>query len=294
MKEFRANFHIHTRLSDGKWTVAQVVEEIARQDIEYFSITDHDRIDGNKEAATLALQFGLKHTNGVELSCGFGGELGLDFSHGCHILGYDFDYDKMKKALQKIEQNKRGIIHQLFSALVSAGYKLPESCLFADGSFPKRTQIAQVLVAAGYASSANEAYEKILNSPSFLPFANNRPSIKQGIKTIKDCGGIAVWAHPFELTKGGKFELSRQQVKAMLPLMLSYGIDGMEVYYHNIYGQFSAEQICFLEGLANESKLIKSVGTDFHFPSESGNALLCYSMNPPAKNDMKRLFEEKS
>ena len=50
------NLHIHTEYSDGGKTVAEIVTGLKAAGVEYFSITDHDQIHGNIEAAELAKQ----------------------------------------------------------------------------------------------------------------------------------------------------------------------------------------------------------------------------------------------
>ncbi|MDR3217095.1 MAG: PHP domain-containing protein [Clostridiaceae bacterium] len=77
----KVNFHIHTTHSDGGKTPAEVVALLKAAGVRYFAITDHDKVAGNIEAATLAKEAELEHINGIELSCCFAdGEIGLDES----------------------------------------------------------------------------------------------------------------------------------------------------------------------------------------------------------------------
>jgi len=132
--------------------------------------------------------------------------------------------------------------------------------VYQNGQIIERKIIGYELVRAEYAADNNKAFSKILNSDKYRKYAENLPVIKEGIAIIHACGGLVVWAHPFGIAHGGQNELSKEQVAEFLKNMLDYGIDVVEAYYQ----EYSAEKIRFLEKLAEEMKLPKSVATDFH------------------------------
>jgi predicted metal-dependent phosphoesterase TrpH len=254
------NFHIHTRYSDGSKDVAEIVAGLKDAGVRCFSITDHDCVKGNEEASALAKQYGLTHINGVEFSCCFDGEIGFDATYVCHIIGLDIDTDRMQICLDKIAAAKEEKVVALFNELIRDGYKLNAKNVYNDGMIKERRIIGREIVNAGYAKDLDEAFGKILNSGKYHGYANNIPTIKESIGMIHDCGGIAVWAHPFGVTRGGKRALTKEQVARLSESMLSYGIDAVEVYYQ----EYSAEKIKFLEELAKGMKLPASVATDYH------------------------------
>lgn len=255
------NLHIHTTYSDGGKTAAEVVEGLKAAGVKYFAITDHDTVEGNAEAAALAGQNGMKYCNGMEVSCCFsGGEIGLDMSYVCHIVGLGFDLRKMQIEVDRLLEFKCERIRQLFRALVADGYALDENAVFEIAAVKRREKIGKELIAKGYAQNMNEAFEKILNSGKYAAYAQNVPPIRDAIKIIHDCGGVAVWAHPFDITRGGKKELTEAQVLELAQSMIEYGIDGMEVYYQH----YGPSRIRFLNGIADAHMLLKSIGTDYH------------------------------
>ena len=257
------NLHIHTTLSDGGNTPAEIVAMLKEAGVTTFSITDHDTVEGNIEAAALAKEHGLTHINGIELSCCFAdGELGLDESWVIHILGYGFDIDLMRDKLVELESKKHTQLRELFDLLVADGYNIDIESITQDGKITERTHIAKELIRKGYATNGDECFSKILNTERYRSFAKYKPSIKEGIKIINDCGGLAVWAHPFGVTRGGKKELTEEQVLSLLSTMLvnEYGIGGIEVYYQ----QYTLEQIILLNYHAELRNLYASVGTDYH------------------------------
>ncbi|MDR3293132.1 MAG: PHP domain-containing protein [Clostridiales bacterium] len=260
----KINFHIHTTHSDGGKTPAEVVALLAETVVEYFAITDHDKVTGNIEAAEAAVQYGLKHIGGIELSCCFAdGEIGFDESWACHILGLGIDAAKMQAELTRIEAEKDVQFRKLFDLLVADGYNIDIKRVTINGKIPARKTLSKELINKGYANSGDECYEKILNTERYRKYAKIKPTIKDGIDVIHACGGLAVWAHPFGVTRGGKREIAREQVVELLRSMIDYKIDGIEAYYH----KYSAERIRLLEALADQNKLLKSIGTDFHCSS---------------------------
>jgi len=280
MKE---NLHIHTTYSDGELTVAQIVAELKRLGVKKFSITDHDCVDGSVEAKKLADKNGMEYVTGIELSCCFSDhEIGLDETWSVHILGYNINVDKMRAQLQSINDEKTHELKELCELLVSDGYKINIGRAMVGGKIPARKTISRELIACGYAKDPDEAYSKILNTERYRPFANIKPSIKKGIEIIHACDGLAVWAHPFMVTRGGKKEITREQVAKLVIQMQKYGLDGMEVFYQ----KFNDKQIAFLNEIADKNpRLVKTVGTDFH----GGNNSLVYDKAeikdfPVAKN----------
>jgi len=255
------NLHIHTTHSDGGDTVADIVAMLKNAGVTTFSITDHDTAEGNAEAAILAKEQGLTHINGIELSCCFSdGEIGLDESWTMHILGYGFDLDLMKAKLAELENRKHKMLRELFDLLVADGYNIEFTKTAQDGKIAERTYIAKELIRQGYAADGNEAFAKILNTDRYRPYAKYKPSIIEGIRIIHSCGGLVVWAHPFGVTRGGKKELSQEQVYKLLFVLIHYCIDGIEVYYQ----QYTPKQIEWLRSHADTYCLYKTVGTDYH------------------------------
>jgi predicted metal-dependent phosphoesterase TrpH len=255
------NLHIHTTHSDGGNTPAEVVAMLEKAGVTVFAITDHDQVEGNAEAAVLAGEHGLTHINGIELSCCFAdGEIGFDESWVAHILGFGFDLDRMRSKLEEMKIERQNRIHGLLHSLASDGYNIELEQIAGNGKIPTRNAIAKILIDKGYAGNVDECYEKILNAQPHRQYAKNKPTIQEGIKIIHDCGGIAIWAHPFGVTRGGKKELKQDQISELLMSMMLYGLDGIEVFYQG----YTPEQISWLNGHAERFNFFKTVGTDYH------------------------------
>src|SRR4030043_2300328 len=98
------DLHIHSRSSDGAFTVEEIVKEAKLRNIGLMSITDHDSIGCQEIAMDLAGKVGIRYVSGVELNVTFshpkyheGKAVSLDF------LGYQFDA-KNRELKEKLKQ----------------------------------------------------------------------------------------------------------------------------------------------------------------------------------------------
>jgi predicted metal-dependent phosphoesterase TrpH len=264
----KVNLHVHTMYSDGSKTVPEVVSALKAAGIEYFAITDHDTLDGSLEATEYAEKYKMKHFNGIELSCRFtNGEIGFDDLCGCHILGLGIKTVEMKKRQEAHNEINRVNMQKLYKLLTDDEYDLSQI-----NAIPARKDIIKALVDKGYAKDKIDCKKNIFSKPSYRQYANYCMDVQTAIQTIKECGGISIWAHPFIASGPGRKEiLVEKQISELLDLLCNYGLDGIEVYYRYKIDaviikdeEHLAEKIRFMENLADSKKLIKSIGTDYH------------------------------
>ena len=84
--ELRADLHLHTTASDGRWPPEQLIEQVRGAGIGFFAVTDHDSLGSLVETAELVRGSGLRFLPGVELSSRLNGQT-------YHLLAYGFDLD---------------------------------------------------------------------------------------------------------------------------------------------------------------------------------------------------------
>lgn len=77
----KADLHIHTLASDGTASVEEVLARVATSDLRVVAITDHDTIDGARQAQRLAADFGVDVIVGEEVSTHEGHLLALFIEH---------------------------------------------------------------------------------------------------------------------------------------------------------------------------------------------------------------------
>ncbi|MGC9031137.1 MAG: PHP domain-containing protein, partial [Desulfomonilaceae bacterium] len=80
------DLHVHTSMSDGTYSPAEVVEMARKKGLRAIAITDHDTVAGVEPARRAAADSGVEIVPGVEMS--------TEWPRGImHILGYFIDVE---------------------------------------------------------------------------------------------------------------------------------------------------------------------------------------------------------
>ena len=261
------DYHMHTLCSDGRNTVEQVVEQVKEEQLESFSIADHDTIDGVERARELCPE-PVHFVSGVEITCREVYCKEIDRFVSIHLLGYGFD--EHNRGLFELFQERRRHVAVVFLALMkelaTAGYpvelsNVPISC----GNY---LQLRDIL------SYVSEKYNPLPENvkeiiDAYYPAMNEANiSLSKAIYTVKKAGGFTIWAHPFHVYHHfKKLELSREEVTALLLFLKQWGLDGIESDYLG----FQPEERDFLRELAKEHGMICSAGSDYHGTSSPRN-----------------------
>jgi hypothetical protein len=246
------DLHVHTTFSDGTLTPREVVQLAKRVGLRAIAITDHDTVRGNREAAEEGRRLGVEVVPGVEVS--------VDFDVGTmHVLGYyvDIGCDTLVETLQKIENARHERNRKILEKLARLGMPLnyEEIKAIACEGPVGRPHIAQALVQKGHVVNLRAAFDKYLKKGAPAYAERLRFSEAEGIRTIREAGGIAVLAHPKSLSCNDTECLS-----AIVARLVSLGLQGIEVYYPS----HSPEMQRTCESLAGQYGLIVTGGTDFH------------------------------
>ena len=272
----------HSRHSDGALAPRDVVAAAAAAGVELLSLTDHDTVDGVREAADAAVEVGIRLVTGVEISA-------LDESgRDLHILGYLID-DRKPELLERLERyraDRERRSEAMVEALRELGFELDEGPLerrMAIGKPIGRPHLAEAVTA--HPGNAERLLTEGLAEPSaFLgaylikgaPAFRSRqlPSVPEAIAAIHDAGGVAVWAHPF-------WDISAAaQVLDAIDRFRADGIDGVECFYVS----HTAEQTTLLAERCVELGLLSTGSSDFHGPEHplmSGfRAFRTYGLTP--------------
>jgi 3',5'-nucleoside bisphosphate phosphatase len=237
--------HCHTTYSDGTLTPLQLVKAAKQAGVKALAITDHDTLAGWDEAIAAAGN-DLEIVPGVELSTVHNGR-------SLHILGFYPRRADLQGPLQERQAGRRRRGERMLEKLTELGYPL-ELPRFSDGAVPGRPHVANALVRAGHVKSSEEAFRRFLREggPAYVEY--EKFSTVDGIQLLRDCGAVAVWAHPY-LFKGGT-------VETVLPDLVAAGLMGLEVLHPN----HSPSQIRKLEEYCADLNLLKTGGSDYHGP----------------------------
>lgn len=240
------DLHNHTTYSDGTLSPTDLVKEAITAGINALAITDHDTLAGWDEAISAAAD-ALDIVPGVELST-------TENGRSLHVLGFYPNRDALDPALQERLAVRRERAAAMVERLAELGYPITLPAMEGNRA-PGRPHLAAAMVAAGYAKSMDEVFDRWLgdHGPAYVPYAEF--SATDGIRLLRDCGAVPVWAHPY-LFRGGT-------VETVLPKLVEAGLMGVEVYHPS----HSPSDIRRLEEFCQRYGLIMTGGSDYHGPS---------------------------
>ena len=251
------DLHIHSTASDGTSSPSELLMMAVSQNLAAIAITDHDTVEGSREARQIGIPPQLKFVTGVEISTGPPPTVDCDGS--LHILGYAVDLDDpaLNQALDLLQKARKTRNPQIVERLNALGFEmsLDDIRKKIGKSQLGRPHIAQHMVRRGYVSSIDEAFDNYLSHGKPAYVDKYRIPCNQAIDIIRSSGGIAVLAHPVLL----EFD-SADRLEIAVVELVKLGLGGIEVYYP----EHSVENTEFYESLADKYNLIKTGGTDYH------------------------------
>ena len=289
----RIDLHIHSTASDGSLTPAEIIDHAQKLNLAAIAITDHDSIDGSKEALQIAIPPSLHFLTGVEISAAhppfFPG------SGSFHILGYDINlYNRdLNRVLRKLQEARKNRNPKILNKLKKLGFQLSLEEVDQEGGEGQlgRPHIAYAMLKKGFVASIDEAFDKYLGTQKAAYVDKDRIECEQAIKIIRAAGGIPVLAHPALLNIG-----DNQQLDTLLQNLMKIGLAGIEVYYP----EHSPQQIQQYTELAEKYNLLMTGGTDFHgaimpeikMGSGEGDLFVPYNLYKELMNANKRSFRD--
>jgi len=265
------DLHIHSKVSDGKLTVQEILKEAKNRNIGFMAITDHDSIRYQTQATATAKKEGIRYVTGVELNVTFthpkyheGKPVSLDF------LGYQFDStnkaleSKLETMAKYREERAAKILGNLnsefeeenISALTEDDLRQIEESV--DGVLG-RPHIADYLVKKRIVKTRQEAFDKYLvkcDVPKYPLY------LEEASKLIRDAGGKLVLAHPNDPHGTSLVALTKSLVEQTVIIqekMLLY-IDGVECWHSRNTPETTNHYVTF----AKEHGLIMTGGSDCH------------------------------
>jgi 3',5'-nucleoside bisphosphate phosphatase len=249
----RVDLHTHTSYSDGLDSPTQLVAKAAQQGLHSMAITDHDILAALPEAQQAGCDCGVEVLVGIELTVQY------QQYDDIHLLGYFFDpaHAALQAQLALAQQHRmqRGVaMLERINALLMQDGKAPldkERVLQSARGALTRPHLAQALMARGYASSIQNAFENFL-IPCNVPKA--AMSAEEAFALMAQAGGVCSLAHP------GTLSTDPDVLYPLLDAFKAMGLVGLEVYHHCHY----PEAIALFQSCATRYGLVATGGSDYH------------------------------
>lgn len=245
------DLHMHSTASDGTDSPKKILEKISEiKGLKIFALTDHDTISGVEQIQNQIPQ-NIFFVNGVEFSCKTAG------GNKCHILGYFYDADntEFQKILEQgknLHKDKMDARLKFLSELYKINFSADDVKKICENEVAGKPHIVNFIFEK-FGIAKKKIYDDLEKCKIDI-----RLDAKKVIDTIKNSGGVSVWAHPL----GGEGEKISSQAKfeKNLAELKSFGLDGLECYY----SRYNAEQRKILLEAAEKNNLLISGGSDYH------------------------------
>lgn len=249
MMKYKADLHIHSCYSDGSATIEEIVALVRDSEINVFSISDHDNMEGIKKALELTKDMKVQFIPGIEISSLY--ENGYEHILGYHCAVEDAGIKKIcNQNITAFEKKDEKFVENL----IDEGYPL-DLGEYRSFTYNSRNGGWKVLNYIIEKEIIDDIYG-FLNTyqpGGVLPFAQ-LVSPETAIKQIHKAGGLAVLAHP------GSYVKTEEELNQLLKRYMENGIDGIECY--TFKNSENVKDTCIQFCLKNN--LMITGGSDYH------------------------------
>jgi len=247
------DLHSHSTASDGSLSPSELVRLAKLRNIDVLALTDHDNIDGIREARLEADKVGLQLVAGAELSVSWGHKT-------LHIVGLnlDIDHPDLLKGLRQLCEFRQWRSEEIARRLAKKRIEgaLVGAQTFAKGKIIGRVHFARFLIEQGYAKDMRQVFKRYLvqGKPGYVP--GDWATLEEALGWIHGAGGQAVIAHP------ARYRLSATRLRQLLGEFQELGGEALEV----VSGSHSRDEIQHMAQLCQRNGLLASAGSDYHGP----------------------------
>lgn len=249
MKQYKADLHMHSRWSDGSLDMKDLLRLGSKEKIEIMAVTDHDTLEGQDEALEEGLNLGITVIPGIEISA-----FNPKTNRKVHILGYCIkNTDRVNKTLRPYLMERNQATMDAVKIIQEAGYPIELADVQRHANrrgIIYRQHIMHALADRGYCLSIyGDLYQKFFGKNGIAKLTGSYITADKAVKLIKECGGFAVLAHPFQY----------DSIDLVKPLC-DVGLDGIEA----IHPTQTREQSNVIKEIAVEHGLFLTGGSDAH------------------------------
>ncbi|MEE4240187.1 MAG: PHP domain-containing protein [Desulfopila sp.] len=246
------DLHIHSNFSDGTDSPTELVYLALKRGLKALAITDHDTIAGVPEClAATAAHGGIEAISGIEVSV-------VHREKNFHLLGYMFDHDdpNLHNKVTVLQEARKDRNEKIIIKLQKLGIHISIEDMNEASPVGQtgRPHIAGLLCRKGIVKNMEEAFSKYLKKGAVAYESRFVYSAVEAIDFIKKSGGMAVLAHPAQVTQ------SFVEMSQIVGDLVDIGLDGIEGYYptHSVAVRKKLLKI------AQRYDMIVTGGSDYH------------------------------
>lgn len=264
MRNGAVDLHMHSNVSDGKTSPAQLVQELIQHKIKSFSLTDHDTIAGIEIISLVYDKLGQLGYDlpdlipGVEISAELDGQ-------EVHILAYypAGGIRGIESFLEERKKDRENRNRQLCEKVKEQGMAIEYDELKHEGGYIiGRLHMAQLMIRKAFVASVDEAFDLYLAEGRPCYVKRVLPTALDTFDVIRNSGGVPVLAHPaiYKDWLRGEERISQEKLLEKLRTLKELGLQGVEV----IHGESSMDESRILAEVSSVLGLLPTVGSDYH------------------------------
>lgn len=245
------DLHVHSTASDGTNSPAELAKIAVGAGLSAFALTDHDTLEGIREARNAAASHGVRLISACEISC--------EVEQGTmHLLVY-FLEDRpgpLQDRLVTLQAGRTGRNDRILEVLQNNGIAVSIDDVLeeAGGGSVGRPHLAAVMLRKGYVSSIQEAFDLWLGKGCPAYMERERLSPEESIALARDSGAVSVLAHP------GTLSMSPAELDVFVAELAAMGLDGIEAEY----ARYERHERDSYHALAERHGLCATGGSDYH------------------------------
>ncbi len=245
------DLHSHSSASDGLLSPADSARYAAEKGLTTWALTDHDTVDGLKDAAKVCMQTGVNFVPGIEITIAWPtGEF--------HLLGLGLrkKSEELKNVIEYVTRERHERNLQIVKKMNEDGYNFTLEQI--ESSFTAsqigRPHFADFLVQQGIVRNRQEAFDRFFANGQRWYASHNGENLETAVEAIKTSGGVPVLAHPMSLYVG------MSNLEEVIASIHKSGVEGLEAYHPG-----ARRSQCYrLNEIAEKLGMFVTAGSDFH------------------------------